>query len=54
MGKKSRQLNRTFPDAVVMRIGIETEVRNQGGESALDVALGLGLLRIVERLKWRI
>jgi uncharacterized protein len=34
----------------LLRLGIETGVRNKDGESALDVALGLGLVRIVERL----
>ena len=54
MLSRSPELGRTFLDAVVMRVGIEDEVSNEGGESALDVALGLGLVRIVDRLKWRI
>ena len=35
----------------LLRLGIEAGVLNAAGESALDVALGLGLVRIVERLK---
>jgi len=37
----------------LLRLGIETEVRNEDGESALDVALGLGLVLIAERLQNR-
>ena len=35
----------------LLRLGIDPEVRNDDGQSAMDVAVGLGLVRIVERLK---
>ena len=35
----------------LLRRGVEPGVRNEAGESAMDVAVGLGLVRIVERLK---
>jgi uncharacterized protein len=35
----------------LLRLGIDSEVRNEAGESAMDVAAGLGLVKITERLK---
>jgi ankyrin repeat protein len=35
----------------LLRLGIQPDVRNQYGESALDLAVGLGLLNVIERLK---
>ena len=35
----------------LLQLGIDPEVKNEAGESAMDVAVGLGLVRIVERLK---
>ena len=35
----------------LLRLGIDSEVRNEAGESAMDVASSLGLVRITERLK---
>lgn len=35
----------------LIRLGIDPGVKNEGGESAIDVAVNLGLLRIIERLK---
>ena len=35
----------------LLRLGIDPDVRNEAGESAIDVAVGLGLVRIIERLK---
>ena len=35
----------------LLRLGVKPEVRNQAGESALDLAVSLGLLNVVERLK---
>ena len=35
----------------LLRLGVSTEVRNQAGESALDLAVSLGLLNVIERLK---
>ncbi|HEU5459188.1 MAG TPA: ankyrin repeat domain-containing protein [Pyrinomonadaceae bacterium] len=34
----------------LLRLGIDPEVRNEAGESALDVAVSLGLVRIIEQL----
>lgn len=36
---------------LLLRLCIDTEVKNDAGESAMDVAVGLGLVRIIERLK---
>ena len=35
----------------LLRLGIQPDVRNQAGESALDLAVELGLLNVIERLK---
>lgn len=35
----------------LLRLGIDPGVRNIAGESAMDRAVGLGLVRIIERLK---
>ena len=35
----------------LLRLGIQSDARNQAGESALDVAISLGLVRVIERLK---
>jgi ankyrin repeat protein len=35
----------------LLRLGVQPEVRNQAGESALDLTVSLGLLNVVERLK---
>jgi ankyrin repeat protein len=35
----------------LLRLGVQPEVRNQAGESGLDLAVSLGLLNVVERLK---
>jgi ankyrin repeat protein len=35
----------------LLRLGIEPDVRNEAGESALDLAVSLGLVNVVERLK---
>ena len=35
----------------LLRLGIDSEVRNESGESAMDVAASLGLVKITERLK---
>jgi hypothetical protein len=35
----------------LLRLGIEADVRNQAGESALDLAVSLGLVNVIERLK---
>jgi ankyrin repeat protein len=35
----------------LLRLGIEPMIRNSAGESALDMAVSLGLVRIIERLK---
>jgi ankyrin repeat protein len=35
----------------LLRLGIEPGLRNSAGESALDMAVNLGLVRIIERLK---
>jgi len=35
----------------LLRLGIEADVRNQAGESALDLAISLGLVNVIERLK---
>jgi ankyrin repeat protein len=35
----------------LLRLGIEPDVRNQAGESALDLAVSLGLVSVIERLK---
>jgi len=43
----------------LLRLGIEPDVRNEAGESALDLAVSLGLVNVIERLKslpagWRV
>jgi uncharacterized protein len=35
----------------LLRLGIEPDVRNEAGESALDLAVSLGLVNVIERLK---
>jgi uncharacterized protein len=35
----------------LLGLGIDSTIRNEAGESAMDVAAGLGLMRITERLK---
>jgi ankyrin repeat protein len=35
----------------LLRLGIEADVRNQVGESALDLAVSLGLVNVIERLR---
>ena len=35
----------------LLRLGIDPGVRNEAGKSAMDVAVALGLVRIIERLK---
>jgi ankyrin repeat protein len=35
----------------LLQLGIEPDVRNQAGESALDLAVSLGLVNVIERLK---
>jgi ankyrin repeat protein len=35
----------------LLRLGIEPDVRNKAGESALDLAVSLGLVNVIERLK---
>ena len=35
----------------LLRLGIEPHVRNEAGESALDLAVSLGLVNVIERLK---
>ena len=50
IGKISESASLAEVDTL-LRLGIDPEVRNDDGQSAMDVAVGLGLLRIVERLK---
>jgi ankyrin repeat protein len=38
-------------NSILMRMGIEPDVRNEAGESALDLAVSLGLVNVIERLK---
>ena len=35
----------------LLNLGIDPDVRNEYGESALDLATGLGLVNVIERLK---
>jgi len=35
----------------LLRLGIEAGLRNEAGESALDLAVSLGLVNVIERLK---
>jgi len=35
----------------LLRLGIEPDVRNESGESAVDLAISLGLVNVIERLK---
>ena len=35
----------------VLRLGVDPSVQNEGGESALDLAESLGLVKVVERLR---
>lgn len=35
----------------LLRLGVDPGVRNEAGESALDLAEGLGLVRVVEQLR---
>ena len=35
----------------LLRLGIPVDVRNQAGESALDLAVNLGLVNVIKRLK---
>jgi ankyrin repeat protein len=35
----------------LLRLGLDQSVRNENGETAQDMAEGLGLVRIVERLR---
>lgn len=37
----------------LLRIGVEPSIRNEDGETALDLAESLGLVKVIERLRSR-